>query len=124
MDEIQTFYLNQEEPVRAYLLAMRLFILAFDREINEAWKYGMPFFTFRKKMFCYLWIHKKTGWPYIGFVEGKYLHHPQLLSENRSRMKTMLLDPEKDIPVSTLHSLLRDALMLYTSGTIKLPANK
>jgi len=49
-------------------------------------------------MFCYLWVHKKYGKPYLGIVEGKKIKHPDLLTEKRARMKILLIDPEKDLP--------------------------
>lgn len=57
-------------------------------------------------MFCYLWTLKNTGTPYLGIVEGSWVHHPQLQSEKRSRMKVMYFDPEKDLPIKDLHNIL------------------
>jgi len=64
-------------------------------------------------MFCYLWVHKKYHQPYLGLVEGKKLNHPALIVEKRARMKIMLFDPEKDIPVKTIRSILGTAIRLY-----------
>lgn len=113
------FYLQKKEPVKSCLLALREIILAQDKEIAAAWKYGMPFFCYRGKMFCYIWVHKKNGQPYIGFVEGKHLDDPQLLTENRSRMKILLVDADKDLPLKKITTLLRKALRLYKTGIIK-----
>jgi Domain of unknown function (DU1801) len=113
------YYLQQPEPAKSCLLALRTIILAQDKEITAAWKYGMPFFCFRGKMFCYLWVHKKNGQPYIGFVEGKHLDDPELLAEKRSRMKILLLDPVKDLPVKKITGLLSKAISLYKTGFIK-----
>jgi hypothetical protein len=46
------FFLRQEEPAKGCLLAMRDIILAFGPDITSAWKYGMPFFCYKGKMFC------------------------------------------------------------------------
>lgn len=92
---------------------MRMHILAMDKGITEAWKYGMPFFCYRGKMFCYLWVHKKYGQPYLGIVEGKLVDHPELLAEKRARMKIFLLDPAKDIPVKTINGILQKLLRYY-----------
>ncbi|MBL7747236.1 MAG: DUF1801 domain-containing protein, partial [Chitinophagaceae bacterium] len=97
--DIDTFYLQKDEPIKSCLLALREIILSQDKDITATWKYGMPFFCYKGKMFCYLWIHKKMLQPYIGLVEGKHLNHPDLLIEKRSRMKILLLDPSKDLPV-------------------------
>ncbi|MCF6352841.1 MAG: DUF1801 domain-containing protein [Cyclobacteriaceae bacterium] len=71
--------------------ALRAHILAFDPQIIEAWKYRLPFFLYKKKMFCYFWADKKTGLPYIGIVEGRNIDHPMLEQGNRKRMKIILL---------------------------------
>jgi hypothetical protein len=113
------FYAKQEEPVRSCLLALRDIILAQDENITEAWKYSMPMFCYKQKMFCYVWVHKKHGQPYLGMVEGKRLQHPDLLMEKRSRMKILLFDPTVDLPLQKIKSILQEALDLYRSGLIK-----
>lgn len=113
LSHLDNFYLSQKEPVKSCLLALRSIILSQSPEITPAWKYGMPFFCFRGKMFCYLWIHKKTGQPYIGFVEGRQLEDKALLMEKRSRMKILLLDPDTDLPAKKIITLLNKSLRLY-----------
>ena len=119
MTELDNFYLQQGEPIKSCLLALREIILSQDKEIVNAWKYGMPFFCFRGKMFCYLWIHKKYKQPYLGIVEGKRFDHPALVIEKRSRMKIMLFDPNKDLPIDIITSILQQAINLYKTGIIK-----
>jgi len=118
--ELDNFYLKQHEPERSCLLALREIILGHDKEISSAWNYGMPSFCYKGKMFCYLWIHKKLGLPYLGIVEGKRFDHPGLVMEKRSRMKIMLLDPAKDLPIKAINSILKKAIDLYKSGQIKI----
>ncbi|HUM48046.1 MAG TPA: DUF1801 domain-containing protein [Chitinophagales bacterium] len=107
------FYLEKDEPARSCLLALREIILLHDPEITTAWKYKMPFFCYHDKMFCYLWVHKKLHLPYLGIVEGRKINHPKLLAEKRSRMKILLIDPAKDIPVKTISVILKEALRFY-----------
>ena len=120
MEQIDNFYLSQDEPIKSCLLALKEIILRQDAENTATWKYGMPMFLYKGKMFCYLWIHKKHKLPYIGMVEGKRLNHPELLIEKRSRMKIMLFDPQKDLPKTTIEAILETALNLYRSGEIKI----
>lgn len=91
---------------------LREYILKQDDKITEAWRYGMPFFYYDGKMFCYLWTHKKFKLPYIGIVEGKQIEHPDLLLEKRARMKILLIDPIH-IPIETVDEILGKAIMLY-----------
>ena len=111
--EIDNYFLQQSEPTRSYLLALREYIVSFDPDIAEAWKWRMPVYCYKGKMFCYLWVHKKYKQPYLGLVEGNKINHPKLLIEKRARMKILLLDPQKDIPVKTVRSLLVAAIRIY-----------
>ena len=73
----------------------------------------MPFYCYKGKMFCYLWVHKTFLQPYLGIVEGKRIDHPDLLQEKRARMKILLIDAQKDIPVKKLDGIMREVLKLY-----------
>lgn len=110
---IDNYFLQKEEPIKSCLQFLREHILKKDSSITEAWKYGMPFFCYKGKMFCYLWVHKKLLQPYIGIVEGGKIDHPDLLREKRARMKILLLDPEKDIPIKKIDMILKQVLTLY-----------
>jgi hypothetical protein len=107
---IDVYFSEKEEPEKSCLLFMRSLILQLDENLTEAWKYGMPMYCYGKKMFCYLWIHKKYKQPYLGIVDGNKIDHPDLLTEKRARMKILLLDPERDLPVKKIEKILRLAL--------------
>lgn len=110
---IDNYFIRQAEPVKATLLFLRAFILQQNKNITEAWKYGMPFYCYKGKMFCYLWTHKKYHQPYIGIVEGARIQHPALISEQRARMKILLINPAADIPVEEIKNILQSAIALY-----------
>jgi hypothetical protein len=124
VNALDQYYLRQDEPTKSCLLALRAIVVAQDKDITHELKYGMPFFSFRGKMFCYLWVHKKLHLPYLGIVEGKRLNHPDLIMEKRSRMKIMLFDPEKDLPLNTIVSILQQALNFYKKGSIKISVQR
>lgn len=115
MSPLELFYFNQPEPLKSCMLVMKDIILSQRKGISNEWKYGMPFFCFKGKMFCYLWVHKKHNLPYLGIVEGNRFDYPYMLKENRSRMKILLLNPEKNLPVKQIKNLLREVLSLYDS---------
>ena len=121
---MDNFYLQQEEPIKGCLLALKQIILSQDKEISNTWKYGMPFFCYKRKMFCYLWFHKKYKQPYIGIVEGHRFDEPFLIQEKRSRMKIMLLDPYKDLPLLKIEKVLQKALKFYYTDEIKIKENR
>jgi hypothetical protein len=120
MQELDAYYLNKQEPNKSCLLTLRSIILTQDKHITETRKYGMPCFCYKKKMFCYLWIDKKTDEPYLLMVEGKHLDHPKLEAGERSRMKIFRVNPKKDLPIKTIESILQKALDLYKTGIIKI----
>jgi hypothetical protein len=120
LQELHNYYQNKEEPHRSCLLALRSIILNQDKNVTETRKWGMPCFCYKKKMFCYLWTDKKTHEPYLLMVEGKYLDHPKLEEGNRTRMKIFRVNPNQDLRLKTIESLLKKALDLYRKGVIKI----
>ncbi|OYX85049.1 MAG: hypothetical protein B7Y83_06165 [Flavobacteriales bacterium 32-34-25] len=113
MEAIENYYLNKTEPNQSCLLALQSIILNQDKDITETQKWGMPCFCYKKKMFCYLWIDKKTNEPYILMVEGKLLEFPELEEGDRKRMKVLRVDPNQDLPLKTIETILQKALELY-----------
>lgn len=117
MRDIDNFFLQKEEPAKSCLLALRHLILNYRSDITETWKYNMPFYNIKKsngaeKRFCYLWVNNKTRLPYIGVVDGNLLEHPDLISEKRSRMKILLIDPNQDLPIEKIKQILEMAIAL------------
>jgi hypothetical protein len=113
MRPFDRYFLEKEDPVKSCLLFLREHIGKQSPHIAEAWKYGMPFFCYDGKMFCYLWVHKKYKQPYIGIVEGKKINHPDLLQEKRTRMKILVIDHTKNIPIRKISSILKMVIALY-----------
>ncbi|WP_337965845.1 DUF1801 domain-containing protein [uncultured Flavobacterium sp.] len=119
MTQLDDFYLKQEEPIKGIFLVLKEIILKQDTDITNVLKYGMPFFCYKGKMFCYLWLHKKYKQPYIGIVEGKHFDEDFLLQENRSRMKIMLFDINEDLPLEQIEDIIQKAINLYKLGIIQ-----
>lgn len=112
ISQIDAYFFRQEEPAKGCLLALRTLILSQHEEISMTWRYGMPFFNYKGKRFCYLWVHKKSHLPYIGFVDGNLMNHPELVQEKRARMKILLVDPQQDLPQKLISLLLKEAIHL------------
>ena len=118
--DLQAYYESKVEPTKSCLLALRKIILALDDNIEDAWKYRMPMFTYKGKMWCYLWTDKKTLEPYIGIVEGSKVDHPSLEKGNRARMSILRINPNEDLSIDTILLILNKALDLYRNGIIKI----
>lgn len=113
LQQKDTFYLNTPEPNKSCLLAMRMLVLNIDASITETTKYGMPCFCYLGKAFCYLWVDKKSKEPYFLMVEGAQINHLELEKGNRSRMKILRVDPNKDLPIKIINLIMNLALDLY-----------
>ncbi|MCC8020327.1 MAG: DUF1801 domain-containing protein [Rikenellaceae bacterium] len=109
-----SFYLDRPEPVRGTLLALRSLVLGHNKAVSETVKYGMPCFTYRGRILCYLWTDRKTGHPYILMADGNRLRHPALEQGSRARMKFLRVDPYADLPVNTVRAVLDEAIALNT----------
>lgn len=113
-NELDNWFLQQEEPLKECLLALRSIILQQGDHITMGLSYGMPTFYFKGKRFCYLWVHKTLHQPYIGIIDGNKIEHPELLQEKRSRMKILLIDMEKDFPMKSIKKILKQAIDLLS----------
>lgn len=114
---IHDFYESRNEANKAIFMILRDMILAENENITEEWKFRLPFFCFKKKMMLYFWEDKKTGNPYIGFVDGNLIDHPLLEQGNRKRMKILNLDPEVDIPIKEIKIIVRHAINILNENT-------
>lgn len=110
---IDNWFVQHEEPFKSCLGFLRGFILKLDNNISERWLYGMPFYYYNEKRFCYLWVSKKHRKPYIGIVDGAKINHADLLTEKRTRMSILLIDPLEDIPVRKINKILKEILVHY-----------
>lgn len=112
MKKLDEYFDQLPEPIRGCQLAVRNILLSIDPEIEETWKWSTPFFLYRKKMLCYLWIDKKDHFPYLGIYGGDQLAHPSLVQMHRAKIRKLVIDPEKDLPVVTIQEVIREACLL------------
>ncbi len=113
LPQIAQFYHEKDEPLKSCLLNLREDILNFDKNITGAWKFNMPFFCYKGNRFCYFRMDQKKGIPYLGFNDGKWIDHPALIFEQRSRIKILLIDPAVDLPLDMIDIILNAAIKLY-----------
>lgn len=106
MKPIDNYFLQKPESLRESMLFLRSYLSSFDSAITEEWKYSLPFYYYKNKMFCYLNIDKKSGHPYIGIVDGSKMDFPELVKGDRKRMKVLIVDPGTEIPVAIISKIL------------------
>lgn len=92
------------------MFAMHHIAIQYNDEMGEDLKYGMPLITYKGKPFCYLWMDKKTKYPYYLMVKGDKISHPALEQGDRKRMKVLLVNPNEDLPVETINEVFTLAM--------------
>ncbi|MEO6302148.1 MAG: DUF1801 domain-containing protein [Bacteroidia bacterium] len=113
LNHLDNYYYSKSEPEQSCLLFLRRFLLDHSSQIEEQWKYTTAFFTYKKKLFCYFSISKKTNRIYIGFVDGNKIKHKDLVDEGRKQIRVFYIDPNNDIDIKSLKEILRLAVKLY-----------
>ena len=112
MNNLEQFYYLNDIKYNGCFVGLKTIIMQYDPNIIHSLKYNLPFFSFQDKMMCYLSIHKKLNMPYIGWADGYKLKHVNLISENRSRIKILLIDSNKDLPLKVIQEILSEAISL------------
>ena len=113
MNPLDNFYLEKEEPIQSCLLALRSIILIYNPDFEPLWRHRLPCFMYQDQIFCYLWVDRKTQFPYIAVGKGVEIAHPDLVQGNRTFVKLFYINPEEDIPIETIHEIFNLAMELY-----------
>ena len=113
MNGLNRFYFEKEEPIKSCLLALKAIILEYNSNLEPRWYYRLPCFMLKKHIFCYLWIDKKTQFPYIAIGKGIKIDHPDLIQGKRTFVRLLMIDPNADIPIDKIHAIFDKAMVLY-----------
>ncbi|AUP77962.1 DUF1801 domain-containing protein [Flavivirga eckloniae] len=108
--ETDTYYLNISEPNKSTLLALRHVILDLDETISEVLKFRIPCFKYKGKVLCYLWIDEEIKVPYLLMQDGKSINHPGLEKTGHKQIETLRIDPNEDLPIQTITSVLNKGI--------------
>jgi hypothetical protein len=106
---------RQPEKFRSIILHL---ISVFEREIPELellFKWGIPYFYYKKKPFCYLAPNSKKGFVDAGFARGFQLKGNQdcLIGEKRNTVKSLRYYDLEDIDNTILVNVIQEAATLY-----------
>ncbi len=113
LNDLDRFYLEKEEPIKSCLLALKQLILSYNPKLDHQWRYRLPCFMLSGYTFCYLWIDKKSQYPYIAIGKGNEIEHPDLVVGGRKYFGLLLINPEEDIPVEKVHEIFDQVMQLY-----------
>jgi len=111
----EEYIFRQPEKYQSILLHL---ISVFKREIPDLellFKYGIPYFYYHKKPFCYLAPNHKKGFVDAGFSRGFQLKRNQELleSKNRNTVKSLRYYSLEYIDNAVLEEVIREAQTLY-----------
>ncbi len=109
------YIFRQPEKLQSILLHL---ISVFEREIPELellFKWGIPCFYYKKKMFCYLNSSPKKGFVDAGIFKGFQLKRNQefLVSEKRTTIKSMRYYSLESINNPILKDVILEVRCLY-----------
>jgi hypothetical protein len=109
------YIFRQPEKYQSVLLHL---ISVFEREVpglELLFKWGMPYFYYKKRMFCYLISNPKKGFVDAGFARGFQLKRNQeyLVDEKRNTVKSLRYYTLESINNEILVDVIQEILSLY-----------
>ncbi|WP_224483373.1 DUF1801 domain-containing protein [Robertkochia aurantiaca] len=114
MNPAENYILNQPEPYRSILLVLQVLIeQKVDKDLDLRFKYGIPFYYYRDKPFCYL--NRSGTYVDMGFNRGSLLEAHQHLMEGRNRkmVRSLRYHFPEEIDAEIVEGVLTEARMLY-----------
>lgn len=120
MNPVEIYFLNQTEPLQSILLFVRQVILETIPEMEEKYKYKIPFYYYKGKPVCYLNILKEANYVDLGFWDGFKLSnkHQLLKANNRKMVKSLEFNNPKTINIVALQETLLEAVA-YKISSVK-----
>nr|WP_315202020.1 DUF1801 domain-containing protein [uncultured Flavobacterium sp.] len=105
------------QPEKYQVILLHL-ISVFEQEIPELkllFKWGIPYFCYNKRPFCYLAPNHKKGFVDAGFSRGFKLKKNQdsLVGEKRNTMKSLRYYDLEEIDNAILTDVIKEAVALY-----------
>lgn len=115
MKPTEEYILRQSEEFQQILFYV---IDVVEHELTDAellLKWGVPYFYYKRKPFCYLAPNKKKGFVDVGFAKGFQLkfHQDVLVDENRNTVKSLRFFKIDSIEDEIVRSVIREAKTLY-----------
>ncbi len=115
MKPTDVYILKQSEAFQEILYYV---ISAVEQEVPGTvllYKWGIPYFYYNRKPFCYLAPNKKKGYVDVGFARGFQLklHQDVLVDKNRNTVKSLRYFEVNSIKDSTLRDVIKEAKSLY-----------
>jgi len=119
MNPVEQYLFDQKEPYKSIMLYVRSVILKSFPEVEEKFKYNIPFYHHNKKPMCYLNILRGTNYVDVAFVQGVFLQDKfSQLKENKNRkqVRSIQVKSIKDFDESMFIGLLKEAAILLDNS--------
>jgi hypothetical protein len=109
------YIFRQPERQRSILLHLLAVVNKTLPDAELLLKYGVPYFYFKKKAFCYLIHNHKNGFVDLGFAIGFKLKRNQefLVDESRNTVKSLRYFSLEAIDNAILEDVIKEAAALY-----------
>jgi len=115
MKPTEAYILRQPEKFQAMMLHV-ISIVEYELDSCELlYKWGIPYFYYKKKPFCYLAPNYKKGFLDVGFARGFQLKSNQhvLVDEKRNTVKSLRYFAIEEIDNKILIDVISEAKLLY-----------
>lgn len=112
MKPVDEYFFNQKEPYQSIMLYVRSIILNTLPEVEEKYRYRIPFYNVGKKPMIYLNILKGKDYVDVAFVQGILLEKqfPILKNDNkRKQVRSIQLKTIEDLDHENFVELLHEA---------------
>ncbi|MCF8322089.1 MAG: DUF1801 domain-containing protein [Flavobacterium sp.] len=115
MKPAENYLFKQPEKYQSILYYLVDVINQTVPSASLEFKWGVPYFYYRNKPFCYLAPNHKKGFVDLGFAKGFQLQNHQdiLISENRNTVKSLRYFSLESIEHETLIQVIKEAVSLY-----------
>ncbi len=114
MKPTEEFILKQSHKNKEIIFYLSIVIEQELQEFELYLKYGIPYFYYKNKPFCYLAPNKK-GYIDLGFARGFQLKLNQevLVSKNRNTVKSLRYFQLNSVEDKVLRSVITECKLLY-----------
>lgn len=110
MNPAEDYIVSKPEPWRTLLMELQAIIKHTIPEVEEQFKWHLPFYTVHGKMYCFLNFRKT--FVDVGFTSGIHIdiHKDHLIAgEKRKNLRSLRYYKLEDIDVKVLQDILKAA---------------
>lgn len=119
MNPTEQHILNQKEPYQSIMLYVRSVIFKSLPEVEEKYKYKVPYYTHKSKPMLYINVLKGTNYVDVAFVQGVLLeeNYPELKdNNNRKQVRSIQVKNLENFNELQFVKLLKDAVILLDNS--------